>query len=88
MNELEAQQATVKRLNDLTPQYNGRVQANAEDADAYTTCENDSDHGMATVVAWVSGHLFEGCADCGVTAIGSQLRSSDSGDMINIEVYR
>ena len=87
----QIQRATVKRLNDLTPENNGRVQAEAVDANATLCCAHDSDHGMATVYLTIDGGLFELCPDCAVRVIDGMLRDgrvvSDSNDLIDVEVY-
>lgn len=95
-NELHAarktQLDTLKRFNALTPEHNGRVQAEVVDESATLCCATDSAHGMATVYIVVAGDLFELCPDCAAQAINGMLRDgrvvSDSNDLIDVEVYR
>lgn len=86
------QQDTVKRLNDLTPENNGRVCAGEIDGEAAELCGTDSAHGPGTVVFAIEGELFELCPDCAVRVIDGMLRDgrvvSDSNDLIDVEVYR
>lgn len=89
----QIQRNTVKQLNDLTPENNGRVRAAAVTDDvAAELCGTDSAHGPGTVVFMVCGELFELCPGCAVRVIDGMLRDgrvvSDSNDLIDVEVHR
>lgn len=89
----DIQRDTVTRLNDLTPENNGRVRAAAVTDDvAAELCGTDSAHGPGTVVFMVCGELVAECPDCAVRVIDGMLRDgrvvSDSNDLIDVEVYR
>lgn len=85
---LKAQADTMKRLNVLTPEHNGRVHAGEIDGEAAEFCANDSDHGAGTVHVVVIGELFELCPDCGVAVVQDLLTASVGPDDIDVEVYR
>ena len=80
------QSATVDRLNRITPEFQGRVRAEAVDALADHLCETDTDHGRATVSLVIGGVPFEVCPDCGERAVRDRL--SCTTDLIDVEVYR
>lgn len=85
----QMQTATVRRLNNLTPEHNGRVHAGAVDAEAAKLCSNDTAHGPGTVVFVIcGGDLIELCGDCGVAAVRDQTELKDGPDHIDVEVYR
>lgn len=87
----KAQLDTAKRLNDLTPEHNGRVCAGEIDGEAAELCKDDTAHGAGPVVFTIEGELFELCPDCAVRVIDGMLRDgrvvSDSNDLIDVEVY-
>lgn len=87
-NDRLVQRDTVKRLNDLTPENNGRVHAEAADAAAWNNCQDDTAHGPATVFLVIAGERFELCVDCGVDAVRMLVEDTDGGDHIDVEVYR
>jgi len=88
----KAQANTVKRLNDLTPEHNGRVHAGEVDAEAAELCHDDTGHGSGTVVFTICGELHELCPDCAERVLDGLLREghvvTDELAPIDIEVYR
>lgn len=79
---------TVRRLNELTPEHNGRVHAEAVDAEATLSCGTDSAHGAGVVHVTIYGSPLDECADCGVAVVRDLMEMTDGPDYIDVEVYR
>lgn len=88
LHAASVQRLTVSRLNNLSPEHVGRVRAEAVDAAATGRCQDDTDHGPATVALTIGGELFELCGACGARAVDDQVRDPHGTDLIDVEVYR
>lgn len=88
-DQLLIQFNTVKQFNDLTLTHNGCVQAKAMDIKTTATCQNDWDHGPATIFTVIGDNQFELCAHCGVPLVTmlAQYTVKDGG-VIDVKVYR
>lgn len=86
----QVQAATVRWLNELTPEQHCPVMVRAEAVNTESTlcCATDSAHGMATVYLTIDGDLFELCHECGISSVRDQIELRDGPNYIDVEVYR